>query len=58
MWFSLINRMFNFCINNIVGEPIINKVFKKIFSTSLRKIVQEEDSYLALEISVFMTVLL
>ena len=25
MLFSFINEMFNFCIDNVVGKPIINK---------------------------------
>ena len=49
--------MFNFCINNVVGKPIINKGLFYIFKF-LRKIVWEEDSSLAQEISVFMIVLL
>ena len=49
---ELINEMFHFGINNVVGKPIIDKDFLKIFLSSLRKILWEEDSSLALEISV------
>ena len=32
MLFSFICEMFNFCINNVVGKPIINKgLFKGLF---------------------------
>ena len=55
MLFSFINEMFNFCINNVVGKPIRVSF---IFLSLLRKIAREEDSSLALEISVFMIVLL
>ena len=44
--------MFNFCMNNVIGKPIINKGLFNIF-----KFVKE-DSSLALEISDFMIVLL
>ena len=57
MLFSFINEMFNFCINNVVGKPIINKSLFYIFLSSLRKIVRKEGSSVALEISVFMIVL-
>ena len=52
MLLGFINEMLNFCINNIVGKPIINKGMFYIFKFG------EEDSSLALEISVFMSVLL
>ena len=52
MLFSFIKEMFNFCINNVVGKPIINKGLFYIF-----KFVKEDSSF-ALEISVFMIVLL
>ena len=44
--------MFNFCVNNVVGKPIIDKGLFYIF-----KFIKE-DSSLALEISVFMIVLI
>ena len=50
-------NFFNFGIINVVGKPLIDKGCL-IFLSSLRKIVREEDSNLALEISVFMIVLL
>ena len=53
MLFSFINKMFNFCINNVVRKPIIDKGLF-IFFSSLKKLVREEDSSLALEISVFL----
>ena len=57
MLFSFIIEMFNFCINNVVGKTIINEGLFNILS-SFRGIVREEDTSLALEISVFMIVLL
>ena len=43
MMFSFINEMFNFCINNAVGKPIINKglfhIFKFVKEDSLRGIL-------------------
>ena len=44
MSFSFINEIFHFCINNVVGKPIINKdlfyIFKFIKEDSCeRKIV-------------------
>ena len=55
--FSFIKEIFNFLINIVVRTPIINKGLFYILS-SLRKIAQKEDSSFALEISVFMIVLL
>ena len=52
MLFSFTNEMFNFCIDNIVWKPIVNKGLFYIF-----KFIEEYNS-LALEISVFMIVLL
>ena len=52
MLFNFINEMFNFCINNVVGKPIIDKCLFYIF-----KFIKE-DSSLTREISVFMMVLL
>ena len=57
MLFSFINEMFNFCVINVVGKRI-NKGLFKYFRIRLGKIVWEEGSSLALEISVFMIVLL
>ena len=41
MLFNFINEMFNFCINNVVGKPIINKglfyIFKFIKEDSPRR---------------------
>ena len=51
--FSFINEMFDFCINNIVGKPIISKCLFNIFKI-ITKIIREENISLALEISVFM----
>ena len=31
MFFSFIDEMFNFCINNVVRKPIINKCLFYIF---------------------------
>ena len=65
MLFSFINEMFNFRISNEVGKPIINKylllsitetglcIYHLVTCSKLSKIVREEDSSLALEISVF-----
>ena len=53
MCFSFNNEMFNFCINKIFGKPLSISVFLKIFLSSFKKIIQEEDSSLVLEISVF-----
>ena len=39
MLFSFINEMFNFCINNVVEKPIINKGLFNIF-----KFVKEDIS--------------
>ena len=40
MLFCFINEMFNFCINNVVGKPNINKglfyIFKFVKEDSLR----------------------
>ena len=59
MLFSFIHKMFNFSIDNEVGKPNINnRLFFYLFLSSLWKIVREEDSSLALEISIFMMILL
>ena len=52
MLFSFINEMFNFCINNIVGKPIIDKGLFCIF-----KLARKEESSLGPEMCSFMIVL-
>ena len=39
MLFSFINEMFNFCIDNVVGKPIINKCLFYTF-----KFIKEDSS--------------
>ena len=57
MLFSFINEMFNFCIYNVVGNPLLIS-FCFIFLSKLRRIVLAEKISLVLEISVFMMVLI
>ena len=39
MLFSFINEMFNFCINNVVGKPIINKGLFYIFKLGKEELI-------------------
>ena len=52
MLFRFINEIFNFCIDNVIGKPVINKCLFYIFNFI------KEDSSLALEISVFIMIVL
>ena len=41
MLFSFINEMFNFCLNNVIGKPIINKGLFYIFGKFIHQFPPE-----------------